>query len=174
MVNKRQTPAVNRRQKPAPLPKAGEAPARAAPQASFGYWLFQVHRRMHAIFLERLAPLGVTGAQWALLAWLEAGPKSPAAIASRLGVDRAAVSRLIDQLESQGLVSRQPGPRDRRVVLISLTRQGLVLLPKLKQVSAETNREFLSLIEPSQAAQLLALIRLLGERIENSEPPVTG
>lgn len=123
---------------------------------------------MHGVFLERLAPLGVTGAQWALLGWLEAGPRSPGAIASRLGVDRAAVTRLIDQLEAQGLVSRQPSARDRRVVTVSLTRQGLTLLPKLKQVSADTNREFLSLIDHEDAARLLGLMRLLGERIEST------
>lgn len=141
-----------------------ENPSLDALAGSFGFWLFQVHRRMHAMFLSRLAPWGVNGAQWALLAGLEAGPKSPAATASRLGVDRAAVSRLIDQLEEKRLVRRVADPADRRAKLVGLTTKGRQLVPKLKLVSARTNREFLELLEPTQAAMLAELMRLLGER----------
>jgi len=55
-------------------------------------------------------------------------------------------------------------PADRRAKLVGLTTKGRQLVPKLKLVSAGTNREFLELLEPTQAAMLAELMRLLGER----------
>jgi hypothetical protein len=53
------------------------------PQAgSFGYWLFRVHRAMHAAFTRRLAALGVTRAEWATLGQAVHGGVTPVALCS--------------------------------------------------------------------------------------------
>lgn len=42
-------------------------------------------------------------------------------LASELQVDKATMSRTIKQLQSQGLVTREPDPRDGRAMLVSIT-----------------------------------------------------
>lgn len=64
------------------------------------------------------------GAGYAVLQFV--GPKGarPAEIARRLGVSRQAVQQLIDALEQDGIVTRDPDPEDRRAKIVRLTDVG--------------------------------------------------
>lgn len=53
------------------------------------------------------------------------GPATAAALADRVGLTPGSVSRMIDRLESAGLVQRRPDPHDRRKTLIEPTTEGL-------------------------------------------------
>lgn len=139
---------------------------------SFGYWLFRVHRAMHAAFTRRLGSLGVTGAEWANLGQLVHGNVTPLALARHMGIDRAAVTRFIDHLEGGGLVRRTKHPTDGRSTIVELTVSGKNLLPKLVAVSKATNREYLSLLEPEEAESLRNILRKLGERLPEQVFPI--
>lgn len=144
-----------------------------SPQSdSFGYWLFRVHRAIHAAFAYRLGTLGVTGAEWAILGQLVQGNVTPIALARHMGIDRAAVTRFIDHLEGKGLVRRTAHPTDGRSTIVELTVSGKKLLPKLVAASKETNREYLSLLEPEEAESLRTILRKLGERLPEQVFPV--
>ncbi len=52
------------------------------------------------------------------------GVKTPSALALCMGIDRAAVTRLLDDLEMRLLILRKPNKQDRRVVTIELTEKG--------------------------------------------------
>jgi DNA-binding MarR family transcriptional regulator len=139
---------------------------------SFGYWLFRVHRAMQAAFTHRLRLLGVTGAEWGILGQLVQGNVTPIVLARHLGVDRAAVTRFIDHLEGKRLVRRTSHPTDGRSTIVELTTAGENLLPKLVAASKETNREFLTLLEPEEAESLRTILRKLGERLPEQVFPV--
>ena len=49
---------------------------------------------------------------------------SPSILADKLGVSRATITGLVDGLERDGLVSRQPNPEDRRAFHVQLTDKG--------------------------------------------------
>jgi DNA-binding MarR family transcriptional regulator len=49
------------------------------------------------------------------------GPCSPAELADRAGVTRATMTGLIDTLERDGYVKREPDPSDRRMMTVSFT-----------------------------------------------------
>ncbi len=143
------------------------------PQAeSLGFWVFRIHRAMHAAFTQRLGKLGVTGAEWAVLARTRGDEPTPVALARQLGIDRAAVTRIIDQLEGKGLVRRTSHPTDGRRTVLALTMAGEALFPKLVEASKETNREFSSLLPPQDAEALFGLLRTLGERLPQQAFPV--
>ncbi len=133
--------------------------------ASFGYWVYRVSRAMHAAFKARLAAFGVTSAEWTVLIQTGRGGMTPVALADHMGIDRAAVTRVIDQLETKTLVRRTPHPTDRRSTVLELTAGGADLLPQLVAASNETNESFLHFLPPAEAEALLALIRKLGERL---------
>lgn len=45
-------------------------------------------------------------------------------LAETLGLDKSTVSRSVDNLAGEGLISRTPDPHDRRAVTLSLSKQG--------------------------------------------------
>lgn len=53
-----------------------------------------------------------------------AGPSRPSALASQLATGRANVSKVVGQLEQQGLIERAPDPHDSRASLVALTPAG--------------------------------------------------
>jgi DNA-binding MarR family transcriptional regulator len=126
---------------------------------------------MHAAFSARLAALGVTSAEWTVLSQTGRGGVTPVTLAERMGIDRAAVTRIIDQLEAKNLIRRTPHPTDRRSTVLKLTVQGEEILPKLIAASKATNDSFLKLLPSEEAQALLALVRKLGESLPQETFP---
>ena len=56
---------------------------------------------------------------------------TPSDFAERVGVTRATITGLLDGLEREGLVKRQPHPADRRMLAIHLTEKGRELISKI-------------------------------------------
>lgn len=52
------------------------------------------------------------------------GPRTPAELAEAAGVTRATMTGLIDTLERDGYVKREPDPNDRRMMSVRLTAKG--------------------------------------------------
>jgi DNA-binding MarR family transcriptional regulator len=76
--------------------------------------------------------VGMTQAQRQLLVVLQADHEiTQAAVQRRLGVDGAAVTRLVKRLEAEGAVSRRLDPADNRYTLVSLTTAGEALVAEL-------------------------------------------
>ena len=70
------------------------------------------------------------------------------------------LTRLLDRLETRGLVSRERGTADRRVVLAKVTPEGLRLLDALE---ASVNTATKAALSHMQASRLKALNELLDE-----------
>ncbi len=58
---------------------------------------------------------------------LPAKELSQAELQKRLGVDGAVITRLVKQLEAEGLVTRRPDPADNRFTLVTLTEHACQL-----------------------------------------------
>ncbi len=66
-----------------------------------------------------MRPLGLTGAQYALLSHVvRLGPVGPGALAAALGLDPSTLTRNLQALQAAGWVAQEPGPdaRSRRLV----------------------------------------------------------
>lgn len=68
------------------------------------------------------------------------------------------LTRLLDRLEAAGLVSRARSETDRRVVLASITAEGLRLLASLDEVVEASVRQSLSHVPPERLRALLELL----------------
>jgi MarR family 2-MHQ and catechol resistance regulon transcriptional repressor len=113
-----------------------------------------------------LRDLNLTGAQFnALLVLRDARPDGLplSEVGRRLVVTKANVTGLIDRLERQGLVQRDPGasPEDRRITHARLTEKGMALLeealPRRRQVLAQT----FAGLTPEEKTQLIGLLTRL-------------
>ena len=128
--------------------------------SSTGYWVTLLAKSMEYNLEERLKVHGITRATFAVLSAIFHDNKTtPAALASFIGIDGAAITRHLDRIEKQGLILRERSVADRRSVNIELTRKGSVLVPKLVAESKATNQKFLAGITSAEIKGLQRTIR---------------
>lgn len=90
---------------------------------------------------KRARQHGMTRAQWAILIWLERQPGiSQKELSEILEVEPISVARLIDRLESRGMVERRPDPRDRRIWRLHLMAPAHDALAEIDFQRAEMTR----------------------------------
>jgi DNA-binding MarR family transcriptional regulator len=115
---------------------------------------------------------GVTGQQYNVLRILRgAGPHGlPTLVIAERLIERApGITRLLDRLERQELVTRERQATDRRAVVCRLTARGLSLLSRMDQPVSSANQavfEGLAQAEVAQLTALLSRVALAGEAQE--------
>lgn len=101
---------------------------------------------------RRLNSDKMTLPQWeVVLLLLERSPVRQQDIVDHLGVDRAAVVRLVDYLENDGWVKRKPNPDDQRSHLIALSDQGREKCARVKTVLKKAARSFTEGLSQNEA-----------------------
>ena len=119
----------------------GAEPRIAARPADEGLSVGQLMGRARASLLTgldaELEHFGLNSTQFAVLKHLGEGMAHTAADLCRLNrYDTGAMTRILDRLEEKGLVRRERGREDRRVVFLHLAPAGRTLLPRLTAVGA--------------------------------------
>ena len=88
------------------------------------------------------------------------GPRTPAELADAAGVTRATMTGLIDTLERDGFVKREPDPDDRRMMSVRLTPAGEKFLVEFLPGHFKA---IATLMSPLTEAERKTLVRLLGK-----------
>jgi DNA-binding MarR family transcriptional regulator len=100
-------------------------PETYAAQSSIGYLLKRAHSQLADQLEPALVARGFTFTQWVILMHLRDGLALNARVlCTQLRHDSGALTRVIDQLEARGLVSRERSRKDRREVKLQLTEEG--------------------------------------------------
>jgi MarR family transcriptional regulator, transcriptional regulator for hemolysin len=116
----------------------------------FLFVLYDVARRMRVRADQRARTRGMTRAQWVILIWLERQPGlSQNELAALVEVEPITVGRLVDRLETRGLVIRQADPKDRRVWRLQLTPAAVPVLDEIKRFRAELQDLITAGIKPA-------------------------
>ena len=104
----------------------GRAAARSAPAAQFdaALGLVQLSGLVQTAFAEVAQRYKLSPLQGRLLCVLAEAPRGMADLARAFGVEKAAVTGLVDRAERRGLVERATVPGDRRAVRVTLTQHG--------------------------------------------------
>lgn len=111
-----------------------------------------------AITEKMLEDTGVTRAQWVMLtALLREDSLTVNELARYLRVTDPAASRLIDRMQSKGLVARTPDPDDRRVVRVALTPAGESKRPLLG-LFEDVNQTLMADLSLQERETLLGLL----------------
>lgn len=103
--------------------------SRSSPGPTPGYLVWRLASKWRVAVDRALAPLGLTHAQYALVASLYgmqgAGERpSQRRLADHTGLEALYVSKLARALEASGLIDRTRDPRDPRAVQLALTERG--------------------------------------------------
>jgi DNA-binding MarR family transcriptional regulator len=115
-----------------------------------------------------------TFSQWVVLMAVRDGIADTCGeIARHLDHDTGATTRLVDQLEERGFLTRRRSTTDRRVVHLEITSSGKALAKSLMPRLIEFWNEVLEGFSAEEATQLISLLTRLLTRIENQPIPET-
>jgi DNA-binding MarR family transcriptional regulator len=109
---------------------------------------------------KRLAPLEISAAQYIIIANL-AGPgepKSAADLCKGISYDAGAMTRMLDRLESKGLIRRSRSAHDRRLMILELTEEGRATYPRMREISMGVANRLLRGFTKAEARQLEGLL----------------
>ncbi|WP_052481097.1 MarR family winged helix-turn-helix transcriptional regulator [Gilvimarinus agarilyticus] len=112
---------------------------------SYTYWISRLASVMRESFNASLKEAEISWPQWMTLNCLHhQRAQTPAALAECLGVDRSAITRLLDRLADKQLVVRDHDDGDRRSVRVSLTEAGSAKMSAIDDAAREHQNAFLS------------------------------
>jgi DNA-binding MarR family transcriptional regulator len=127
-----------------------------------GYWLRRLSNRVSRGFSERLERRGATVPQWVAMRCLhDVEGASLLALASTMGIDGGATSRLVERLVRKGWVAREADANDRRAVVVRLTDAGRALVPELAREADENDAAFFEVVGEAERRRLLATLKKL-------------
>jgi MarR family transcriptional regulator for hemolysin len=118
--------------------------------------LNDVARLTRTRFDQRARTHGMTRAQWVILARLSRQPGlSQNEMAAICEVEPITVGRLIDRLETRGLVERRPDRTDRRIRRLHLLPAAQPILDEIMRYRTELSEAILSGMAESDREQLV-------------------
>ncbi|MGI8335065.1 MarR family winged helix-turn-helix transcriptional regulator [Actinomadura scrupuli] len=126
---------------------------------ALGLLLRRAHWRAAAAAGEALRPLGIELRHFAVLIVLvDHGPTVQRDLAAATGTDKAAIMRVVDDLERRGLVVRKTVPGDRRVRAVEITPQGVELFDAAHAAAVPQAERLVAELGPGEAEQLTDLL----------------
>jgi DNA-binding MarR family transcriptional regulator len=132
----------------------------SALESHLGFWLRFVSNQVSGGFSRRLAADGVSVAEWVCLRELyEAKELAPSLLADRIGMTRGGVTKIADRLIGKGLVLRRPNEKDGRAQTLTLSKEGLRLLPKLAAMADENDAAFFGHLSAAQRKTIESAMR---------------
>ena len=123
-----------------------------------------VARRLRRLSRETLGPWDITPSQSrAVGVLMHHGRMRLSELSDHLRIAARSTTEVVDGLQDQGLVERQPDPHDRRATLVALTDQGRSVGTAIRAArDAEVERFFGGLSETDRA-ELVRILRQLRE-----------
>ena len=131
-----------------------------AQEVYLGLW--RTYDRLRALEDELFARFELTAQQYNVLRLLRAARPDPVptlTLADRLISRAPDITRMIDRLEERGLVARDRGAEDRRVVRVRITDAGLELLAEVGGPLADCHARQLGHLSDADLKRLSALLR---------------
>ena len=138
------------------------------PPYAVGQLLRRAHTRAARAFAEALAPLGIEGRHFGVLAVVaEHGPQTQRDLVERVGSDRVSMMRIVDDLEARALALRRPVPGDRRLRAVELTDRGREVFHAAEKTARQTSEALLARLTPAEQS---TLTDLLGRFVQADTP----
>jgi len=101
---------------------------------------------------------------------LTEGSQTPASLAEHAGVTRATMTGLLDTLEKDGLIAREPGIQDRRITHIRLTEQGEARIEAMIPDCFQCISRNIAPLTRDERKELVRLLQKLQEGLTRTHP----
>jgi len=131
----------------------------APPEQGFGFLLHDIARLLRKRFDQRARVLGLSRAQWQVLAHLHRHEGiNQRGLAEILEIESVTLGRLVDRLEADGWIERRADPGDRRARRLFTTAKVAPVLERMWALGAMTREEALAGLAPAERQTLLAAL----------------
>lgn len=141
-----------------------------------GHLIRRLNQISVGIFAERMADAGLnlTPVQFAALSTVAEHPGiDQATVAGLVAYDRATLGKVIDRLESRGLILRQTSSKDRRAKLLNISENGAELLAQARPIVVDLQSGIIEgLTEDEQKTFLRLLEKATMAGNEHSRAPL--
>jgi DNA-binding MarR family transcriptional regulator len=130
----------------------------------------ETSRMIRRHFNRRASELGVTNAQWRVLAWLNHEPRlKQVELAERLDVEPITAGRIVDRLEEAGLVERLSDPVDRRAWRLVVTDKARPIIERLGMLAEDMAGDIFAGLEAAEVDETRAKLARVRENIGRTE-----
>lgn len=131
-----------------------------------GFLIADVSRMMRLEFQRRIEHSAITLAQSRALVYVSRNEGvRQVDLAQLLEVQPITLARLIDQLESEGLVERRADPSDRRAYQIHLTPRAAQKLAVIEEVGAAVREDAMQGLSPEERTRLSTTLSRMRENL---------
>ena len=129
--------------------------------------ILQTMGRLKKIHLWQLYPALSPGEGQLLCELLTNDGVTVSALAETLGVPMPAVSRMLRDLEADGLITRQILPQDRRSIIVTITPEGRAVCGEMQARFHLFFRELTAPVSPESFDQLISGMNNMLDRMED-------
>ncbi len=130
------------------------------PQDSLGMLIKQSYFMIQRAIDTEMLALDLTAMQWRPLMFLALGHGDTAAEIARMAcTDTGAVTRMLDRLESKGLIRRVRSVEDRRVIKLELTEEGKLASRRIPALIGKVFDSHLAGFDDAEIAQLKGFLK---------------
>ena len=130
------------------------------PSQAVGAHIGRARRTIVEAIDKELAPLDISHAQWIVVMLLGDGAASTAAELCKILIyDPGAMTRLLDRLETKGVLRRVRARGDRRTVRLELTADGNKLYPRILEALVQAFNRLLRGFNKSEVQHLEQLLQ---------------
>jgi MarR family transcriptional regulator, transcriptional regulator for hemolysin len=113
-----------------------------SPAKNLGLLVHDVSRLLRRRLDQEAQSIGLTSAQWRVLAYLaRCEGINQASLADVMDMEPITLSRHLDRMQAAGLTERRPDPTDRRAHQLYLTEAALPLITAFRTVAAAVMQE---------------------------------
>ena len=128
-----------------------------------GYFVRRLQVEIFQQFISTLAPFNVRPAQFSVLVLIESNPGQPqAAISRALDIERAALAKMLHELERRDWIQRLPAVDDGRSHALFLTPNGEQALRRIKELAQIHERQLERRLGTKRYRELAALLKDFG------------
>ena len=126
---------------------------------SVGFLLTKAHNLITAEMDTALKDLDITGPQMGIILAMQRGLAStPFELSKMLSVDTGLMTRMLDKLETKGLLERSRSLDDRRVVNLVLTKKGEEIAGEIPKIAPEVLNARLKKFTKAEFEELCRLL----------------
>jgi DNA-binding MarR family transcriptional regulator len=97
--------------------------------------------------------------------YLNGGSLSPTELAKYMFRTNHSITSMVDTLEKQGLVRREPNPLDRRSIKITLTPEGWQLMERMLPATYEISQKALECLDNNEAENLKEVLKRISKHL---------
>lgn len=127
---------------------------------SFGFLVHDIARLMRWNFDRQSAEIGLTRAQWSVLAHLKRSDGvQQKTLAQLMDIKPITLARHIDRLEAQGWVERRDDPDDRRAKRLFLLPKATPVLNTLRSLGQKVRKQALQGVSIEEEAQAISVLQ---------------